>query len=232
MSQRAFSACFELVSRFLEKETEMVFATCDGKPVLNGCVMAETNPVITRVVQHLEEREIGSFTLSQGLTGEEFVTLMAVLTDRPERLKELGGLENAIQALAIQAIRASSSEFVRAVGVGEGDGNGIGSGTGSKEDEKEDSKEEAEQAILNFLRGRAEENDKVVEDAAEKLAADPKALSRMVTQAAEENHTSVALQNGKTLTAMAVENLWRIPQQAGGWSTRRLSPRAWRRGPL
>ncbi|MDP6525351.1 MAG: histidine kinase dimerization/phospho-acceptor domain-containing protein [Kiritimatiellia bacterium] len=213
---KALQNCFGFVTRALMVQKDILIATCEGNAVVNNEIIPAGDSLKSVFVDVLEERGIGSFTIEQGITWEEFGALVEVLTARPDELDQLGGFAAAISALAICNVQATSTVIVRTPEEDAGSGCGSageGSGSGAGNDGNEgDAKglSEYESVIKSFLQGSqgAADSPEALEGL-QKAIADPQQLSSLVTQAAEACHASIKFKNGKTQAALVVECLRR-----------------------
>jgi len=203
VAKKAVKRCYERVCEILDRDEELVLSTCEGSPIVNGEIVSLSSAHAHTVADTLIDRDIGTFTLTRGITADEFAALTEVLTAQPQDLHELGGFGSALKALAISTVQASASTFARVGGEvtegGAGPGGGeAGEGAGTVD----------EAAILAFLAGQGG----AAPSAAETMhgvAADPKKLAGMIAGAAEESHASVEFRNGRSLAALAVGCLTR-----------------------
>lgn len=216
VTAKTLQNCFGFVTRALMVQENILIATCEGNAIVNEEIIPAGDSLKAVFVNVLEERDIGSFTIEQGITWEEFCALIEVLTARPDELDQLGGFAAAISALAISNIQATSAMIVRAPEEGAGSGVGpVAEGGGQDEGNGGGETEtkgfgEYEEIVRAFLQGNQGVN--VSPEALEglqKAITAPQQLTSLVTQAAEACHASINFKNGKTQAALAIECLKR-----------------------
>ena len=210
ISASVTDACFASVLAFLEGMKQIELATCDNLPVVNGRPVRKSSGLTSHFVQQLQERDIGCFSITLGISREEFGALMEVLTAKPQELLALGGFTATIGALAFGNVIGTAAAYKRVEGEEQqGDGSGASSGNGAQGAEKPEEGTDELASILSFLTGQSETPGPQTGSELMRVAANPQQLASIITQATETTHASIQFQDGKTLAAVAADCLRR-----------------------
>jgi len=82
ISVTAMEAAYEDLQRLLEEVPRLRLALADGELSVNGHLLPLRNPLMLGFVERLRIMNVSGFTLSQGMTADEFVTLTKLLATR------------------------------------------------------------------------------------------------------------------------------------------------------
>ncbi len=163
VTQHAVDTGYNQLLKILEKCESVGISVSEGNLLADGRTVSLANPLVVSLNKRLQALEAGGFALSRGITRDEFIGLMELITTPPEKVKEAGSFTEVLTRAGVQHIQArrviyqavteediivNRGELEQALG-----GTGAGEGKSSIED------------ILSFLSGKAVADvDKVATD--------------------------------------------------------------------
>lgn len=140
-TQESLNSLFNMFNNMLSSQPTLHIAASNGKLFFDSKPL-EANTVHTNaLVRQLSERQISGFIIQTGVTQEEILTTLKILTYKPAKIKEMGGVakimeDNHIIHIALGRTRYKEISATGGDGNGSsgGSGDGIGIGTGGEEE--------------------------------------------------------------------------------------------------
>ncbi|MFC1496994.1 histidine kinase dimerization/phospho-acceptor domain-containing protein [Verrucomicrobiota bacterium] len=111
VTKKAIEDSFALLGKTFENCKEISFTVSEEGLLVNGDIIELKNPLMKSFVTQMLQREINSFSISQGLSHEQYHNLVEALTAKPKELKQLGGFAGAIGALGLENVRSRKVVF-------------------------------------------------------------------------------------------------------------------------
>lgn len=185
---------FERLSGILQKHGKLSITLSDNEFMVDGMPVQDKSPMIGTFRERLRALSAAGFTLSEGVTADEFVRLVIILTSPEEaqddtslaeKLREAGAAH--IQSRVASVVEVDEDEIV--VNKGDVDGEGYGG--------------DAVDQIIAFLRGDQAAGAQSLADI-EKAANHTEDLSSLIMQAVDVRRGQANLADGESLGDIVV----------------------------
>lgn len=107
------------IEEWLRDKPTFHIAASGGKLFLDGAPTESQNLHTTALVRQLSERQIAGFLIQRGVTQEELLGMLKILTLKPSKLEEMGGVAKVMADQKLHHITLSQTQYKE---VREGDG--------------------------------------------------------------------------------------------------------------
>jgi hypothetical protein len=112
------------VQQWLEENPTLHIATSRDRIFLDGALVEQRNLHLTALAQQMTERQIGGLVFTRGVEGWEVDEVLQVLSMRPPRIQEQGGVAEVLARARLVHVRLSQTQYKE---IKEGD-DGAGEG--------------------------------------------------------------------------------------------------------
>lgn len=214
VTQQAVSKGFEFLNDFFSKWERVSFSITENSFLADGRQVEMKNAPIASLLKQLSAIEVGNFSLTRGMTMDDFSKLMTLLNTQAEKIKAMGSFSDALARSGVSHVQAKSmvyqlvteedvvvnkGELQNALsGAGEGD-----AGEGGKGDD-----EKTIEQIIAFLKGTSDQMPMDIEQA----ASDTHQFADLILKAAEVSPKRAELEGAETLGNIVVGCLRRTYQ--------------------
>jgi hypothetical protein len=203
-SDQAISVCFDLLLGLLETGVELSFEIVNGNFVLNGKpVFKEQILQVQEFVDHLTALKINNFSLSRGISLQEYSRLFEIVEMYEDQIEEAGGFRAVLAKSNLEHVKSKHIVFKaiseEEVVVSKKDAVVKGGAAAGMEVD-----EATGATILAFLRGDVSVKDEKIVEKVHETAADPEKMAALILQAAEIQQGAASGEGGASLSGFVV----------------------------
>lgn len=110
-TQAALANLMQVFGRALTEKSAIHIAASNGKLFLDSAPMDAANIHANTLIKQLMERQIAGFVIHRGVTAEELLIVLKILTYKPAKIEEMGGPQGILNANAIRHITLSQTKY-------------------------------------------------------------------------------------------------------------------------
>lgn len=199
-AKAAVSECFGLLSGILETCEQIAIRIINRVFMINGNVVEAKSRTMQMFVDHLLGLEIDNFTLTQGISREDFVKLLEIFEARPTEIKQFGGFRALLEKFEIKNVQTKKMIY-REVAEEE---TVVSKNDLEKSERARGHVEEVTGSIVAFLKGDVSVKDENVAKRVQETASDPARMAELILQAAEIRQKSADVEKGENLVDFVV----------------------------
>ena len=99
------------VTRWLEAQPSLHIAATNGKLFVNGSPFEGNNLHVNALVRQLAERQISGLVIQRSVAADELGEMLRILTLKPAKLEELGGVAQVMEECGLRHISLSQTQY-------------------------------------------------------------------------------------------------------------------------
>lgn len=106
VTARAINECFKILGEILLEKEAINISVSEENLLVDGMPMTDITPAVSAIALRLSSLAIASFSLTRGITAEEFGNVVELLQATPDDMRNAGGFASIIHAVGLSHVQS------------------------------------------------------------------------------------------------------------------------------
>ncbi len=113
LGKSSLKKCYDVLSTILTERSEFTISAAEDRMLADESIIDDEKMLMSSIAKQFSERDISSITFQRGISKAHLKTLISVFMQRPEQIRERGGISRTIEEADISFIQANTVKYGR-----------------------------------------------------------------------------------------------------------------------